>query len=165
MKKIGVLSDTHGWLDPKVFEYFAQCDEIWHAGDIGSISVYDKLNEFKPLRAVFGNIDDYLVRNACSEFLTFNVENVKVLLTHIGGYPNKFYGKAYQKILQERPAIFVCGHSHILKVMYDQSLNMLCINPGAAGMYGIQPSRTFLRFEIDGEKIQNMEVIDLVVNG
>ncbi|MDR1543557.1 MAG: metallophosphatase family protein [Prevotellaceae bacterium] len=161
MTKIGVLSDTHSWLDPKVFNYFAACDEIWHAGDIGDISVADKLADFKTFRAVYGNIDNHIIRNAYPEFLTFEVEKVKILLTHIGYYGGKFYPNVYRKILTEKPKIFVCGHSHILKVNYNKNLDLLCINPGAAGQYGIQPSRTFVRFEIDGEKIQNMEVIDL----
>jgi putative phosphoesterase len=165
MTKIGVLSDTHCWLEPKVLEYFAACDEIWHAGDIGNIQVADQLAEFKPLRAVRGNIDSGIVRTTYPEFLSFEVEKVKILLTHVGGYPNHYSPESYRKILEYRPKIFVCGHSHILKIIYDQNLDMLCINPGAAGNYGLHQTKTFLRFEIDGDKIQNMEVIDLKRGG
>ncbi|MDR2684195.1 MAG: metallophosphatase family protein [Prevotellaceae bacterium] len=161
MTKIGVLSDTHGWLDKKAFEFFAPCNEIWHAGDIGDIKIADELSNFKPLRAVFGNIDNHIVRSSYPEYLIFEVEKVKIFLTHIGYCAGRFYPIIYKKILEEKPKIFVCGHSHILKVNYDKNFEMLCINPGAAGNYGIQPSRTFVRFEIDGEKIQNMEILDL----
>ena len=164
MTKIGILSDTHGFSDEKMVEFFAPCDEIWHAGDIGDISVINKIAENKEVRAVFGNIDDNMMRITFSEFLFFKCENVDVLLTHIGGYPKNYYGKAFAKILQHKPKIFVCGHSHILKVINDNNLNMLCINPGAAGIHGFHSRRTMLRFEIDGDKIQNMEVLDIPRN-
>ena len=161
MTRIGILSDTHGYLDEKIIEFFAPCNEIWHAGDIGDISVINKLSENKEVRAVFGNIDGGIVRQSFSEFLFFKCENVDVLMTHIGGYPKNYYGKAFKKILEHKPKIFVCGHSHILKIINDHDLKMLCINPGAAGIYGFHARRTMLRFEIDGNNIQNMEVLDI----
>ena len=161
MTKIGILSDTHGHIDEKMIEFFSSCDEIWHSGDIGDIAVINKLSENKEVRAVFGNIDGGIVRQSFSEFLFFRCENVDVLITHIGGYPKNYYGKAYSKILQHKPKIFVCGHSHILKIVNDFNLKMLCINPGAAGIYGFHTRRTMLRFEIDGDNIQNMEILDI----
>ena len=161
MTKIGILSDTHGLLDQRVKEHFKNVDEIWHAGDIGSMEVLQQLREFKPTRAVFGNCDSGDVRWSLTEFYSFKVEEVNVLLTHIGGYPGRYNPLAYQKILQTRPQLFVCGHSHILKVQYDESLNMLTCNPGAAGKYGIHTVQTLLRLSIDGHKIQDLEVIEL----
>lgn len=161
MKKIGVLSDTHGLLDPRVFEHFASCDEIWHAGDIGSLDVLNKLQAFKPVRAVWGNIDGHDIRALLPQHNRFVCEGVKVWLTHIGGYPGKYDILVRPGIFRDPPTLFVCGHSHILKVQYDKFLGLLHINPGAAGKYGFHQVQTLIRFEIDGEKIQNLEVIEL----
>ena len=161
MTRIGILSDTHGLLDERVLEHFSEVDEIWHAGDIGSTEVLQRLRETKPTRAVFGNCDSGDVRWSLSEFYSFKVEDVNVLLTHIGGYPGKYNPLAYRKILQNKPQLFVCGHSHILKVQYDHSLNMLVCNPGAAGKYGIHTIQTLIRLSIDGHDIKDLEIIEL----
>ena len=161
MKKIGILSDTHGMLDERVFEHFALCDEVWHAGDIGSLEVVNKLQNFKPLRAVWGNIDGYEIRTLFPQHNKFLCEGVKVWLTHIGGYPGKYDALVRPAIFQQSPKLFVCGHSHILKVQYDKMLKLLHVNPGAAGKYGFHKVQTLIRFVIDGEKIQNLEVIEL----
>ena len=161
MTKIGVLSDTHGLLDKRVFEHFECCDEIWHAGDIGSNEVLMRLREFRPTRAVYGNMDSGDVRYSLSEFYRFRVEDVNVLMTHIGGYPGHYNPWLIPMFQKETPQLFVCGHSHILKVQYDPTWNMLTMNPGAAGKQGWQKVQTLLRFEIDKEKIQNLEVIEL----
>jgi putative phosphoesterase len=161
MKKIGLLSDTHSCWDEKFVQYFSGCDEIWHAGDIGSEEVLNKLQALKPLRAVYGNIDGHLLRASCPQTLRFKVEEVDVLLTHIGGYPGKYSSEIRAGLYANPPKLFVCGHSHILKIIYDKYLQMLCVNPGAAGNYGFQQVRTLVRFVIDGENIKNMEVIEL----
>jgi len=158
--KIGVLSDTHGWLDPAVYEHFANVDEIWHAGDAGNIGVITELEAFKPLRAVWGNCDGFEVRNASGEYLSFTVGGKKVLLIHIGGYPGRYDLRARDLIQMHKPDIFVCGHSHIVKVIYDKVNSMLCINPGSAGKTGIHKVMTMLRFTIDGGVIGDMEVIE-----
>ncbi|MDR1436520.1 MAG: metallophosphatase family protein [Candidatus Symbiothrix sp.] len=165
MKKIGLLSDTHAYWDDKFAHYFSGCDEIWHAGDIGSLEVLDQLERIKPVRAVYGNIDDALLRSACPGKLRFEVEEVSVLLTHIGGYPGKYEPSIRREIYANPPQLFVCGHSHILKIGYDKNLQMLCLNPGAAGKYGFHQVRTILRFAIDGKDVRNMEVIELVLSG
>ena len=161
MTRIGVLSDTHGLLDKRVFEHFKDVDEIWHAGDIGSEDVLRRLREFKPTRAVFGNMDSGDVRYSLSEFYRFKVEEVNVLMTHIGGYPGHYNPLLIPMFRKEPPDLFVCGHSHILKVQYDSMFKMLTMNPGAAGKQGWQPCQTLLRFTIDGKKIDNLEVIEL----
>lgn len=161
MTRIGLLSDTHGLLDERVFIHFKDCDEIWHAGDIGSIEVLQRLREFKPTRAVFGNMDSGDVRYSLSEFYRFRVEDVNVLLTHIGGYPGRYNPWLLPWFRKERPDLFVCGHSHILKVQYDSQYGFLTMNPGAAGKEGWQTVQTLLRFTIDGSKIDNLEVIEL----
>ena len=161
MLKIGVISDTHSYWDDKFSDYFSVCDEIWHAGDIGNEEVLYNLEIIKPVRAVYGNIDNHLIRIRCPEILRFKVEEVDVLLTHIGGYPGNYASSIRREIYSSPPALFVCGHSHILKVMFDKSLKMLCVNPGAAGMSGFQQVRTILRFVIDGKEIKDMEVIEL----
>ncbi len=161
MTKIGFLSDTHGYLDPRVFEHFESCDEIWHGGDIGTVEIVDRLKEFKPLKAVHGNIDGYDIRLCCPTVLRFTCEKINVLLTHIGGYPNHFSLEAKALLKQEVPDLFACGHSHILKVQYDHHLRMLCVNPGAAGRYGFHTVQTLLRFSIDERNINDMEVIEL----
>ena len=160
MKKIGLLSDTHGDLDPKIFHYFRDVDEIWHAGDVGSVEVIDKLRAFKPLRGVYGNIDDQKVRMELPLFDVFNCEDVKVLITHIAGRPGKYTANAYPLIQEHRPQLFICGHSHILLVQKDPRFNMLWMNPGACGNKGFHKVKTLLRFEIDGDKIQNLEAIE-----
>lgn len=161
MLKIGLLSDTHSYWDDKYIQYFGSCDEIWHAGDIGNENILRKLEKIKPVRAVYGNIDGHLLRAELSETLSFRVEDVSVLLTHIGGYPGKYDPKIRPILFKNPPQLFVCGHSHILKVMYDRTLNTLCINPGAAGKYGFHTKRTLMRFTIDGKEIKDMEIIEL----
>jgi putative phosphoesterase len=161
MKKIGLLSDTHAYWDDKFAFYFSECDEIWHAGDIGSEEVLRRLESVKPVRAVSGNIDGHLIRMTCPEILRFTIEETDVLLTHIGGYPGKYAPEIRSKIYSHPPKLFVCGHSHILKVMYDKRLQMLCINPGAAGKYGFHSVRTLIRFVIDGSNIKDLEAIEL----
>ena len=161
MTRIGVLSDTHGLLDKRVLEHFKDVDEIWHAGDIGSFELLQTLREFKPTRAVFGNMDSGDVRYSLSEFYRFRVEDVNVLMTHIGGYPGHYNPWLIPMFRQEPPDLFVCGHSHILKVQYDSVFKMLTMNPGAAGKQGWQPCQTLLRFTIDGHEIKDLEVIEL----
>ena len=160
MTKIGLLSDTHGWLNPAVFEFFKDCDEIWHVGDIGSADVANKLLAFKPLRAVYGNIDGQDVRLMFPKIQIFTVENVKVMMTHIGGYPNRYEPGIKELIIKEKPNIFISGHSHILKVMNDHSLNLLHINPGAVGNSGFHRIMTMVRFQIDGSEVKKMEVYE-----
>lgn len=160
MKKIGLLSDTHGWLNPKIYEFFKDCDEIWHAGDIGSDDVAIELSAFKRLRAVYGNIDDWDIRADYPQFQIFNIEEVKVVMTHIGGYPNAYAPGIRQLLLEEKPDIFISGHSHILKVMRDQKLELLHLNPGAAGMKGFHKKVTMMRFLIDGKTTSNLEIYE-----
>ena len=160
MKRIGLLSDTHGWLNPAVFEFFKDCDEIWHVGDIGSPDVADSLSAFKPLKAVYGNIDDQKIRLMFPKVNIFTVENVKVMMTHIGGYPGRYEPGIKELIIKEKPNIFISGHSHILKVMNDKDLHLLHINPGAAGNTGFHKVITMLRFQIDGNEIKNMELYE-----
>ena len=160
MKKIGLLSDTHGWLNPAVFEFFKDCDEIWHVGDIGSTDVADSLSAFKPLRAVYGNIDDQRIRLMFPKINIFTIENVKVMMTHIGGYPGRYEPGIKELIIKEKPNIFISGHSHILKVMNDHDLHLLHINPGAAGNSGFHKVITMVRFQIDGSEIKNMELYE-----
>ena len=161
MRKIGLLSDTHGYWDDKYYQYFAECDEIWHAGDIGGLEIANKLTAFKPLRAVHGNIDGHQLRIIYPQHLRFMCEGVDVWLTHIGGYPGKYAPEVKPGIYDNPPKLFVCGHSHILKVTYDKRHQILCMNPGAAGKYGFHTVRTLLRFEILGEAIRNLEVIEI----
>lgn len=160
MIRIGLMSDTHGTIIPQVSDFFKDVDEIWHAGDIGGPDTADALAAFKPLRAVHGNIDDYRTRLTYPEDLIFEVEDVKVYMTHIGGYPGHYYTEVRGIIEKERPDIFISGHSHILKVMYDDKLNLLHLNPGAAGTTGFHKKITMLRFTIDGKKIDNMEIFE-----
>lgn len=161
MTKIGLLSDTHGLLDPRVLEHFKDVDEIWHAGDIGSMEVLERLRAAKPVRAVKGNIDSGDLTYMLSEVERFRIEDVDVLLTHIG-YQHGYLSWNVQRLLQREPAgLFCCGHSHILRVQYDRAFKMLCLNPGAAGKYGMQAMQTLLRFCIDGKEIKDLEVIEL----
>ena len=161
MTRIGVLSDTHGLLDKRVLEHFKDVDEVWHAGDIGSEEVLRRLREFKPTRAVYGNMDSGDVRYSLSEFYRFRVEGVNVLMTHIGGYPGHYNPWLIPMFKKEPPDLFVCGHSHILKVQYDSQFKFLTMKPGAAGKQGWQPCQTLLRFTIDGKEIKDLEVIEL----
>ncbi len=161
MKKIGLLSDTHSSLPESVFKYFADVDEIWHAGDIGTLGLIEKLEDFKPTKAVYGNIDTKELRFIYPENLRFDCEGVDVLLTHIGGYPGR-YNQRVTKIFDENPpGLFICGHSHILKVMMDKKYNFLHINPGACGNIGIHQVKTVIRFAIDMGKIEDLEVVEL----
>ncbi|WP_343603781.1 metallophosphoesterase family protein [Fluviicola sp.] len=160
MVKIGLLSDTHGFLPERVFELFKDVDEIWHAGDIGNLEVTDRLKAFKPLRAVYGNIDDQHVRSEFPEDQIFQVEDVVVSMTHIAGRPGKYSKHASDLIRETKPHIFVCGHSHILLVQQDKSKNLLWLNPGACGNKGFHSIQTALRFQINGDKIEQMEVIE-----
>ena len=164
MKKIGLISDTHSYLHPKVFEHFKYCDEIWHAGDIGNATIIDELGKFKPIRAVYGNIDGQEIRKMCPKNQRFICEEVDVWITHIGGYPNRYSSDVGELIKKNPPKLFISGHSHILKVMYDKKLDLLHMNPGAAGKYGIHKVITMLRFSIDGKEIKDLEVIELPKN-
>lgn len=161
MKRIGLISDTHHYLDDAVFKHFDKCDEIWHAGDFGTVAVAEQLEKFKPLRGVYGNIDGTDIRSKFPEVLKFTCEDVKVLMIHIGGYPGKYSPLARAEITSYRPQIFISGHSHILKVMYDQKFNCLHLNPGAAGKQGWHKVRTLIRFVIDEKNIKDCEVIEL----
>jgi len=164
--KIGLLSDTHSYLDEKVFTYFDACDEIWHAGDIGSLEVADRLAAFKPLRAVHGNIDDATLQRMYPKDLRFHCEGMDVWITHIGGYPPRYNPAVLRELRQQPPHIFICGHSHILRVMPDPKLgNLLYLNPGAAGQHGFHQIKTMLRFEINSGKISGMQAIELGKRG
>ena len=160
MVKIGILSDTHGYLDPKLFEFFRECNELWHAGDIGNLELAEHLGKWKPLKAVYGNIDDQKVRSSYPENLRFYCEKVDVWITHIGGYPGKYDNLVKYSLRKNPPDIFICGHSHILKVQYDNQLNLLHINPGAAGKSGFHKFRTAIRLEIKGKEIKNLEILE-----
>lgn len=184
MTRIGLLSDTHGFLDDRLLDFFQGVDEVWHAGDIGSMDVLEKLKAFKPTRAVYGNADGYDIRRDVApgprfvytdeadaqslptdelpdSFMHFTVEGVSVLMTHIGGHPGKYSAAARREIKRLRPDIFVAGHSHILRVIYDKEFSCLHMNPGACGHYGIHAKRTALRFVIDGKDIKGLEIIEL----
>ena len=161
MRKILLISDTHSWLDEKLFKYIQSVDEVWHAGDIGDVSVCHEIEKLKPLKAVFGNIDGQEARKLYPENNIFMCEVIKVFITHIGGYPNRYNLEAKKIIEQEKPKLFICGHSHILKVMYDKKYNLLHLNPGACGKHGFHQIKTVLRFAIDSIEIKNMEIIEL----
>lgn len=161
MTKILLLSDTHSYIDYQILKYVHQADEVWHAGDIGELVVTDTIKKIKPLRAVFGNIDNHEARLEFPLHNRFMCEGVDVWITHIGGYPGKYSPAIREEITKNPPKLFICGHSHILKVQFDKKLNLLHMNPGAAGKHGFHQVRTMLRFEIDGKKIQNLEVIEL----
>lgn len=161
LKKILLLSDTHSYIDEKILKYVNQADEVWHAGDIGDLKVTDTLKKMKPLRAVYGNIDDAKARMEFPLDNRFRCEDVEVYITHIGGYPKKYNSRVLEELKNKTPKLFICGHSHILKVMYDKDFNLLHLNPGAAGIYGMHQVRTMLRFEIDKDQIKNLEVIEL----
>ena len=161
MKKILLLSDTHSHIDDKILKYVHQANEVWHAGDIGDLNVTDTLAKLKPLRAVYGNIDDANARTSFPLHNRFMCENVSVWITHIGGYPSKYNPAIKEELEKNPPKLFICGHSHILKVQFDKKLNLLHMNPGAAGIYGFHQIRTMLRFEIDGDKIQSLEIVEI----
>jgi putative phosphoesterase len=161
MTRIGLLSDTHSYLDERITELFKDVDEIWHAGDIGDIRVLDRLRELKPVRAVYGNIDGADIRMELNAHERFICEEVDVWITHIGGYPGKYDQLVKASIVRKPPQLFIAGHSHILKVMYDKQLELLYLNPGACGISGFHAVRTALRFAIDGKVIKDMEVIEL----
>jgi putative phosphoesterase len=161
MKRIALLSDTHSYLDPALPKYIDSCDEIWHAGDIGTLEVTDTLEKWKPLRAVYGNIDGDKLRVVHPENQVFELEGVKVLMTHIGGYPGRYNPRVRALIEREKPKLYICGHSHILKVMFDKKYNCLHMNPGAVGVHGFHKVKTFLRFTLDRGNIKDLEVIEL----
>jgi putative phosphoesterase len=160
MQKIILLSDTHYVLDNRFFAHFEKADEIWHAGDIGDLTISDKLKSFASLRAVFGNIDNNTVRTEFKETIYFKCEKVNVMMTHIGGYPGRYNKKILDSIEQARPDLFICGHSHILKVMYDKKYKLLHMNPGAIGDYGAHTKKTILSFKIEGKEIKDLKVIE-----
>jgi len=161
MTKIGLLSDTHSFLDDAVFKHFEHVDEIWHVGDFGNIELVDKLAAFKPLRGVYGNIDGKEIRQTYPENLRFIIEGLDVWMTHIGGYPDRYDLRIRDEIYRNPPKLFIAGHSHILKVVYDKKINCLHLNPGAAGKQGWQKVRTLMRFQIDEASINGLEVIEL----
>ena len=161
MKRIGILSDTHGLWDDRYASHFKDCDEIWHAGDIGDYAIIERLAEIAPVKAVSGNIDHGMVKRMCKELEIFNIEDIKVLLTHIGGYPGK-WSPGMKKILKEEHIdLMVDGHSHLLKIIFDKELGLLHINPGAAGNQGWQKVRTLVRLTIDGHNMRDCEIIEL----
>ena len=161
MTRIGLLSDTHGWWDDRYLQYFEPCDEIWHAGDIGSLEVAQRLADFRPLRAVYGNIDGQELRHLFPQTLRFTVDGAEVVMKHIGGYPGRYDPSIAGSLLARPPKLFVSGHSHILKVKYDKTLGLLHINPGAAGRQGFHTVRTLVRFCIDQGQFSDLEVIEL----
>ncbi|HMI07789.1 MAG TPA: metallophosphoesterase family protein [Flavobacterium sp.] len=165
MTKILLLSDTHSHLDDTILKYAVQADEIWHAGDIGDLSVTDTLQKLKPLRAVYGNIDDDKARMEFPLHNRFRCEGVEVWMTHIGGYPGRYSPNIRQELLLNPPKLFICGHSHILKVIFDKKHNLLHMNPGAAGIHGFHQVRTMLRFVIDGDKIKDLEIVEIGKRG
>ncbi len=163
--RVGLISDTHGWIHPRLYEHFAECDEIWHAGDIGNLETADSLAAFKPLRAVYGNIDNHRVRVVFPETLRFTIDEVDVWITHIGGSPGNYHHSIRKLIYDNPPDLFICGHSHIARVMHDKKGGFLYANPGAAGYSGFHKFMTALRFTIDGKKLRDMELIELGERG
>ena len=161
MKKISLLSDTHSVLDERFIPHLKDSDEIWHAGDIGSLDIYDKLNEISKVKAVYGNIDNHQIRITLASEVFFKCEGINIYMTHIGGYPGKYYKAVKEKIEKTKPDIFICGHSHILKVMNDKINNLLFINPGAAGNHGIHQVKTIVQFIINEKKISDLKIIEL----
>lgn len=163
--RIGLISDTHSHLEESIFEYFEECDEIWHAGDIGSMELVERLEAFRPLKAVYGNIDDSTLRQTFTENLFFECGGVKVFMTHIGGYPGRYTARVRKLLQAHRPKLYICGHSHILKIMPDPKLDLLHINPGAAGVHGFHKMKTIVRFSLDEGKIHSVEVVELGLRG
>jgi len=165
VKKILLLSDTHSFIDAQILKFVQQADEVWHAGDIGDLHVTENIQKLKPVKAVYGNIDDAMARLEFPLDLRFKVEEMDVWITHIGGYPNNYNQRIRAELTKNPPNIFISGHSHILKVQYDQKLNLLHLNPGAAGNHGFHKVRTMLRFTIEKDKVSNLEVIELATRG
>jgi uncharacterized protein len=163
--RIGLMSDTHGFLDEAIFTYFADCDEVWHAGDVGPVALLDRLKAFKPVRAVFGNIDGKEIRSELPADLEWECGGVRVYMTHIGGYPGNYDARAKRELAKRKPGLFVCGHSHIVRVMRDQALSLLHMNPGACGHQGWHEMRTLLRFTIQHGNIGGVELIELGQRG
>lgn len=161
LKKILFISDTHNFLDPKLIKHIQEADEVWHAGDIGTIELCLEIEKLKPLKAVFGNADGADIRANYPENLFFECENLKVFMTHIGGYPGKYPVKIKHLLIENKPGLFICGHSHILKVMYDKDLGLLHMNPGACGSHGFHKVKTVLRFEVQDANVKNLAVIEL----
>lgn len=161
MKKISLLSDTHSILDERFIPHLKNSDEIWHAGDIGSLDVYDKLTKLSDVKAVYGNIDDHKIRIGLKSELFFKCEGVNIYMTHIGGYPGKYSKGIKEKIEKTNPNIFICGHSHILKIMNDKKNKLLFLNPGAAGNHGVHKVKTIIKFDIDDKEIRNLKIIEL----
>ena len=161
MKRIGILSDTHGYWDDKYLIHFADCDEIWHAGDIGSNIIIEQLESFKPVRAVYGNIDGGIMRKLYKEKLRFRIEDCEGVMKHIGGYPGRYDASIREEIYSQPPQLFISGHSHILKVIYDKKIDCLHINPGAAGKQGWQQQRTLIKVTIDGRTFKELEIVEL----
>ena len=159
--RIGLLADTHGFLDDALFTYFAECDEVWHAGDFGPVETLDRLRSFKPLRGVFGNIDGAEIRAELPEQLEWRCEDVRVYMRHIGGYPGHYDPRAKKELIQGKTDLFICGHSHIARIIRDPGLKLLHMNPGAAGKIGWHTKRTALRFTVNAAKIENVELIEL----
>lgn len=162
MKRIGLISDTHGFLHDDVAKHFAQCDEIWHAGDFGNIELAEKLRAIKPLRGVYGNIDGQDIRVQFPEQIVFMCEEVKVMIRHIGGYPPNYNTETKKELAIHQPQLFIDGHSHILKIMFDDKRNCLHMNPGAAGKQGWHKVKTLIRFVVDGKEMKDCEVIELI---
>lgn len=164
MTRIGLLSDTHGYLDDAVFKHFADCDEIWHAGDFGTVELIEQLAAFKPLKGVYGNIDGKEIRKTFPEHLRFNCEDLDVWMTHIGGYPDKYSAEVKRTIYTKPPGLFISGHSHILKAIFDKKINCLHLNPGAAGNQGWHKVKTLMKFCVSSKNIHNLEVVELKNN-
>jgi uncharacterized protein len=160
MKKIGLVSDTHGYIDEKLKEFFSSCVEIWHAGDVGNIKVIEELEKICPVKGVFGNIDGSEIRIRFPENLRFICENLDVWITHIGGYPGKYDKRVKTKIMSDPPKLFISGHSHILKVIYDKKIETLHINPGSYGLEGMHVVRTAMRFDVDWDEVKNLEIFE-----
>ena len=161
MTRIGLISDTHGYIDDSIINHFSECDEVWHAGDFGSIDVARAIQKMKPLRGVYGNVDGFDLRSIYPELLRWNCEQVQVLMTHIGGYPGKYSPAIRIELLKNPAQLFICGHSHICKVQYDEQFSCLHMNPGAAGKQGWHKVRTIIRFTVDGSNMKDCEVIEL----
>lgn len=161
MIKIGLLSDTHAYMHPRILEFFRDCDEIWHAGDIGDLATAEELAAFKPFRAVYGNIDGADLRDLYPREMVFTREEMKVLMIHIGGYPGHYPADVRNLLLKEKPDLFICGHSHILKVIYDPQYRFLLVNPGACGKFGFHKSITSVRFVLEKKNIRDLEVLDI----
>ncbi len=161
MKRIGLLSDTHGYWDERYLKYFAECDEVWHSGDIGSLEVVQKFQAFRMFRAVSGNVDGGDILRLFPKILRWNCEGADVLMTHIGGYPGRYDPRIRNQIFANPPKLFISGHSHILKVQYDKTLGLLHINPGAAGLQGCQQVRTLVRFTVDKGSFSDLDVVEL----